>query len=565
MRTKSAAVLVLIVSSVLASGSAPLPAAERATITLLATTDMHGFVYPHDYLTGKPAARGLAAAATLIEQVRRETPHVLLVDGGDTIQGSTLEGVHQAAVRGGTTVAPDPMMLAMNAVGYDAMVVGNHEFNYGLKNLQAARDAARFPWLSANTQTGGMLPPFAPYIVKVVGGVKVAIIGVTTSSVPEWEKPEQILGFSWLSPDDGVARALQQLESERPDVVIVVAHSGLDRDPASGEVRPGELAGENSVWQIAERFPQLAAVIYGHSHQRQEGLRVGNVLLVQPRNWAQEVARLDVTLARDGSGGRWHVVDRTSRLLAVTPETPPNPEILALARPYHEAAERYLDQPVAESGADLSGARGRFEDNALLDAIHVVQMHFAQAPVSFASLFMPQVRIAKGPVSVRQLAALYLYDNELYALETDGRTVRAALENAARYFRTCPEVTCSTGPLIDTNIRGYNYDTVQGLDYEIDLNRPPGQRIVDLRYRGAPLRDDEPLRVAVNNYRAAGSNGYTMFRRGKIVWRSGREIRDLMIEYFGERKRLPDKPDGNWRLLPPRAVETLASETLRAR
>jgi len=89
--------------------------------------------------------------------------------------------------------------------------------------------------------------------------------------VPEWEKPEQILGFSWLSPDDGVARALQQLESERPDVVIVVAHSGLDRDPASGEARPGEMAGENSVWQIAERFPQLAAVIYGHSHQRQEG------------------------------------------------------------------------------------------------------------------------------------------------------------------------------------------------------------------------------------------------------------------------------------------------------
>jgi len=563
MRT---AVLLLVgLFSVGLSGSAPPPAAERVTITVLATTDMHGFIYPHDYFTGKPAPRGLAAAATIIEQVRRETPHVVLVDGGDTIQGSTLEGVHQAAVRAGATDASDPMMRAMNALGYDAMVVGNHEFNYGLKNLQAAREAARFPWLSANTDTGGVLPAFAPFIVKVVGGVRVAIIGATTASVPEWEKPETIRGFSWVSPAEGVARALRHVEAERPDVIVVVAHSGLDRDPASGEVRPGEMPGENDVWQIAERFPQVAAVIYGHSHQRQEGLLVGKVLLVQPRNWAQEVARIDITLSRSGADEPWAVVDRASHLLPVTSETPASPEILALARPYHEAAERYLDQPVAESAVELSGARGRFEDSALLDAIHVVQMHYAQAPVSFASLFMPQVRIPKGPVSVRQLAALYLYDNELYALETDGRTVRAALENAARYFRTCPEPTCSTGPLIDPGIRGYNYDTVQGLEYEIDLNRPPGQRIVNLRYRGAPLRDEEPLRIAVNNYRAAGSNGYAMFRTGTIVWRSGREIRDLMVEYFGERRHLPAAPDGNWRLLPPRAVETLASEAMGVR
>ena len=219
-----------------------LPAAERVTVTVLATTDMHGFIYPHDYFTGKPAPRGLAAAATLIDQVRREAPHTVLVDCGDTIQGSTLEGVHQAAVRAGTSTAPDPMMLAMNAVGYDAMVVGNHEFNYGLKNLAAARTTARFPWLSANTRTGPSVPPFAPYVVKVVGGVKVAVIGVTTAAVPQWEKPEQIEGFSWTTPEEGVRRALESLRTERPDLVIVAAHGGLDRDPATGTARAGEMA-----------------------------------------------------------------------------------------------------------------------------------------------------------------------------------------------------------------------------------------------------------------------------------------------------------------------------------
>jgi 2',3'-cyclic-nucleotide 2'-phosphodiesterase/3'-nucleotidase len=141
--------------------------------------------------------------------------------------------------------------------------------------------------------------------------------------------------------------------------------------------------------------------------------------------------------------------------------------------------------------------------------------------------------------------------------------VREALENAARYFRTCPEVTCSTGPLIDQGVMGYNYDMAQGVDYHIDLTQPVGHRVTDLRYRGAPLRDDQPLRLAINNYRSAGSGGYTAFRDAKIVWRSGREIRDLMVEYFGERRRLPEKPDGNWRLVPPRAVETLVAEGAR--
>jgi 2',3'-cyclic-nucleotide 2'-phosphodiesterase/3'-nucleotidase len=319
------------------------------------------------------------------------------------------------------------------------------------------------------------------------------------------------------------------------------------------------MPGENSAWQIAELFPQLAAVIYGHTHRREEGLRVGRVLLVQPRNWAMDVARVDLTLARE-KGGPWTLTGTSSRLLAVLPDTPADPEILALARPYHEAAERYLDQPVAESGAELSGARGRFEDSALVDAIHEVQMHYARAEVSFSSLFNPRVRVPRGKVTARELAALYVYDNELYAVEGSGRMVRQALENAARYFRTCPEPSCARGPLVDRAVAGYNYDTAQGVEYEIDLLRPEGQRVRNLLYRGAPLKDDQPLRIALNSYRAAGSAGYTMFGDARILWRSGREIRDLMVEYFGARRRLPETPDGNWRLVPPRAVLTLALE-----
>jgi 2',3'-cyclic-nucleotide 2'-phosphodiesterase/3'-nucleotidase len=542
---------------------APAPAAEHVTVSVLATTDVHGYLLPYDYFTKQPAPRGLAAAATLIAQVRRETPYTLLVDCGDTIQGSPLASVYEIDARAGRTVAPEPMMLAMNEIGYDAMVVGNHEFNFGLKALSVARDTAHFPWLSANTVTGKALAPFAPYLVKTVGGVKVAVIGITTPAIPQWEKPETIRGLSWLTPELAVRRALAALEAEKPDVTLVAVHGGLGRDPETGTPGRNEVPGENPAWSIAEQFPQLAAVIYGHTHRRDPGRRVGNVLLVQPRNWAMDVARVDLAMERE-PGGPWRLVSTTSQLLPVTPETPPDPKILALARPYHEAAERYLDTPVTTSKVELSGARGRFEDTALVDAIHEVQLHYTGADVSFTSLFRTQVDIPPGPVTRRELAALYIYDNELYAIEGNGRMVREALENAARYFLTCPEPTCATGPLVDRSIPGFNFDMAQGVDYEIDLTQPAGKRVRDLRYRGAPLRDDQPLRIALNNYRAAGSAGYSMFRDAKIVWRSGREIRDLMADYYGGGEPLPEKPDGNWRLIPPRAVETLVGEQTSA-
>jgi 2',3'-cyclic-nucleotide 2'-phosphodiesterase/3'-nucleotidase len=547
----------------LLAAAAPARGVERVTVTVLATTDTHGFIYPYDYFTRRPAPRGLAAAATLVEEVRRETPHTLLVDCGDTIQGSPLASVYELGRRERGSAAPGPMMLAMNEVGYDAMVVGNHEFNFGLESLQAARSSARFPWLSANTVTGEALPPFAPYLLKTVAGVKVAVIGITTTAIPGWEKPENIRGLSWIAPEEGVRRALDALEAEKPDVVLAAVHGGLGWDPESGAFRAHEQPGENPAGRIAELFPDLAAVIYGHSHRRDPGRRMGNVLLVQPRPWAMEVARVDLALERE-AGGPYRLAGAKSRLLAVTTTTPPAAEVLALARPYHEAAERYLDTEVARSPVALSAERGRFEDSALVDAIHEVQLHYTGAQVSFASLFDTKVRVSRGPVTRRELAALYLYDNELYAIEGDGRMVREALENAARYFRTCPDPSCAQGPLVDRSIAGFNYDTAQGVDYEVDLTRPPGQRVRNLRFRGAALRDEQPLRIALNHYRAAGSAGYSMFRGAKVVWRSRREIRDLMADYFAARTKLPAKPDGNWRLLPPRAVLTLVREEAAA-
>jgi 2',3'-cyclic-nucleotide 2'-phosphodiesterase/3'-nucleotidase len=531
-------------------------------ITLLATTDLHGNLLPYDYYTAQPAARGLAKIATLIRAARAENPNNLLIDCGDTIQGTALEAVYQEYVQNGRlppnlafTGAPlehDPMMLAMNAAGYDAMVVGNHEFNFGLKNLTKARSEARFPWISSNigTAPGSAVQPFAPYFIKTVAGVKIAVVGVTTPMIPSWEAEEHYRGYRFEPGVEAVRRTISELrEREHPDIVLVAAHAGLDGD-----------AKENMVRQIATEVPGIDAIVFGHTHQQLASLQLGNILLMQPKNWGISLGQMDFVLQSKETGG-WKIVSKSSRLVPVTRDTVADDQVLAIAKPYHELAERYLSTAVADAPVSLDSRLARVEDSALIDAIQEVQLAYSKADVSFASSFNARVSVPHGPVTIRQIAALYLYENQLYVIEGNGKMVRDALENSARYYNTCPG-DCSHGPLINPAVIGYNYDMAQGVDYEIDLTQPAGNRIRNLRWHGKPLDDTQPLRIAVNNYRAGGSAGYSMFRDAKIVWRSPDEIRDLVIRYYSEHKTLPTRPDNNWRVVPEIALHTLEREAL---
>ncbi len=531
-------------------------AAAPVTVSVLATTDLHGNILPFDYYENRPAGRGLAKVATLIAQARAWNPNSILIDCGDTIQGTPLEYVYQHYVKNGRLpldlsfkggpLLEDPMMRVMNHLGYDAMVLGNHEFNYGLKSLERARRDARFPWLSANTAAPGN--PYRPFLLKTVAGVKVAVVGITTPAIPLWEKPENYAGYRFEAGVAGARRVMEDLRAEKPDLVVAAVHAGLERDLTTGRPLARAAPGEDMVYEIAARVKGIDAIVFGHSHQQLEGQRVGEVLLVQPRNWGSGLARLDFELD-PAPGGGWKLREKSARLIPVTAQTPADPEVMRLARPYHELAERYLNTVVAESPAALNSALGRAEDTPLVDAVHEVQLHYTGADVSFTALFNPRVSVARGPVTVRQLAALYLYDNELYAVEGDGRMVKEALENAARYYLSCQGAACTHPPRTNPKVAGYNYDMAQGVEYEVDLTQPEGQRIRNLRWKGRPLQPSQKLRIAINNYRAGGSGGYGMFRGARVVWRSTEDIRQLMIDYYSRRGRLPSRADGNWRIV----------------
>jgi len=555
---KTLPVVATLVFTLLAAtpGHVASQARSQVNLTLLGTTDLHGNIFPFDYYANRPANRGLAKIATLVKQVREENRNVLLLDSGDTIQGTPL------AYQFGKvdTRKPNPTIAAMNALHYDAMAVGNHEFNFGLPALLKAKREAKFPMLAANivwegprTATGR----FAPYIIKVIGGVKVAIVGLVTPGIPRWEIPDNYKDYTFEQIVPAAQRAVAEVRS-RVDVVVAIVHSGLERDPVSNQPQRQEITGENAIYALAERVPGIDVILYGHTHSEMPQKIIKGALLAQAKNWGQSMAKVDIALEK--VGGAWKITSKHSTVLPVTDAVAADPEIIALAQPYHDATQVALDAPIADCAVDLDGSRARYEDHPFVDLIHKVQMEYGKADISFATLFLPTARIPAGKVSVRQIASLYIYENTLYTIELTGAQVLAAMEHAAGMFTAWP---LKEGERI--RLPGYSSDIAEGVDYEIDLSQPAGSRVKNVRYQGKPLDPTAKFRVAINNYRYTGGGQYTMFKDKPILYTSPQEVRELMIEYVRRTGVLPATADHNWRILQKEAVDAMVAEATRPR
>jgi 2',3'-cyclic-nucleotide 2'-phosphodiesterase (5'-nucleotidase family) len=521
-------------------------AAERAQVTVLGTTDLHGRIYPVDYFTEKQSEVGLAKIATLVADVRRNAPDLILLDCGDTIQGTPLAYYHNRK----NNTPPDPMMLVMNSLGYTAMAIGNHEYNFGLGVLNKARSEAEFPWLSANTyRTGTDENAYQPYLVREIAGVRVGVLGLTTPAIPNWENPENYAGLEFRPLVSEARKWIAILrEKERVDAVIVAMHSGVGEDLATGRMPPGDFVGENAALDLAREVPGIDLMLLGHTHRDISALVVNSVLICQAGRWGDRIVRADLSFSRD-DGGAWRLVAKSGRTIPVRPETKADPAVIVLAEPYHLETEAWLSRPIGNSARSLGATTAHLEDSALLDLIHAAQLEAGNADVSFAANFNLRATIPTGPITVRDIASLYVYENTLCVIEATGAQVKAALEHSARYFRPYEEGK-TAAQLIDPEIPGYNFDIAEGVSYEIDLRRPIGDRIRNLTFKGEPLAPDRVLRVSINNYRYNGGGGYTMFKDAKVLDRSSTEIRDLIIDWVERHGEIPSEPSGNWRIVP---------------
>jgi len=518
---------------------------DRVQITILGTTDLHGNINPIDYYTNKPDNRGLAKVATLIKRIRKEQPNTMLIDSGDTIQGSPLESFHGRK----NNQPPDPMMLVMNSLHYDAMTVGNHEYNFGLKVLEKARAEANFPWMSANTyDVGKQQPHYKPFIVKEIAGVRIGVLGLTTPGIPNWDNAPNYAGLEFHEPLIEARKWVPLLrDKEKCDIVVVAMHMGLEEDLRTGEMSPGQVEHENEAIAIAKEVPGVDVIFMGHTHREVPSLYINGVLLTQANFWGKHLARADLYLQKSTSG--WRVYAKSARTLPADDRVEPDPDVMKIAQPYDNETQGWLTRVIGQSAEELTAKDARFRDTAILDLIQKVQLEAGKADVSMVASFNSEARIAKGPVSVRDIAGLYVYENTLVVLEVTGQQLKEALEHSAKYFKAYVPGK-PAADLVDDKIPAYNFDIAEGVTYDLDISKPFGQRIQNLRFRGQPLSPTQKLRLATNNYRVNGGGGYTMYKNAPVVYRSSEEIRELIIDWVERNKTVPVKPNNNWRLVP---------------
>ena len=528
--------------------SSPPGAADGAVVvTILQTTDLHGHLLPWDYQRAQPSDDGLARVASRIATIRKETPNVLLLDAGDTIQGTPIEFLHAKDPSKG----PDPMAEAMSALKYDAMSVGNHEFNFGLAVLRKAQKESSFPWLSANTRNvSDGSAAFPEYVVKTVAGIRIGILGLTTPNIPNWEPERNRPGLRWEDPVDAARRLVPVLRGkEKCDFVVALIHSGPEVDLKTGE--PDGTDDENRVVALS-KVPGIDLLLTGHTHLRIPLTRLNGVPMIQPGRWGDVLARVDVTFERSGKAVK--VADVSAVLLPSDASVATDAAIAAIAAPHDAAARAYMDEVVAVAEEDFPGARARIEDTALLDFVNDTMKDAIGADLSMTSLLPGRFEgFRKGPIKVRNVFTLYPYENALVAIEVDGATLKACLEHAAEFYGAA---AWEGGRLVlkpKEKMIPYNFDVVQGATYRIDPTAPVGSRIKDLAYRGRPVQPSDRFTLAVNAYRAQGSGGYKVLKGAKVVKEIPDEIRELLIERLRKLGHVRPQTDHNWVVAPDAA------------
>ncbi|WP_420124988.1 bifunctional metallophosphatase/5'-nucleotidase [Longimicrobium sp.] len=538
----------------------PTPAPAVATegrLVLMGTTDLHGWVLPYDYYTGQRTDNGLAALVPLIDSVRAAHPQrTVLVESGDLLQGNAMDFVHRELL----AREQHPLVHAMNLVGYDAAAIGNHEFNYGIQHLEQAAAGANFPFLSANIFDAGTTDhayPAYTLVERTVGGrkVRIGITSVTPPGVLIWDRDNVQGRLDFREIVSSVRPVVAEMRARGADIVMVAAHSGLEG--SSYDTAATGVPTENASSAMAREIPGIDVIFMGHTHREVVDTTINGVLVQQAKNWGTSLAVAELDLRFDGS--RWAIASKRGRILRPAPGST-SPRLEAELAQAHERTRAYVAQVIGTSEAEWTSALSRTRDTPILDLINDVQTRVTGAELSAASAFSLTSRIPRGPVTVADVAGLYVYDNTLKAIRISGAQLRAYLEKSAEYYLPCPGSACGT--LTNPAVPGYNYDVVSGVDYTLDLTRPVGQRLTRLERNGRAVTPADSFTIAINNYRASGSGGFSMLLGAPVVYDRGEGIRDLLIEEIRRRGTLrpADVFRQNWEIVPAALAERAAVE-----
>lgn len=476
-------------------------------VTILATSDVHGHIWPEDEMSASLKPYGLAKAASCIKALRETGGTVAVLDNGDLLQGTAFTSQLRASEK---DWAVHPIVACLNGINYDAAVPGNHEFDYGLPFLEKCTAGMNFPYLSANIKTLEGKPFFEPYTILERDGIRIGIIGLTTNHVPRWANPDNICGLRFTDPVQEAAYWVPVVR-KKADLVLIAYHGGIECDMDTGAPTEYE-TGENAGYRLATEIPGIDGLITGHQHRRMAG-KCGSLPYVQPGYGGAYVGALSFELAY--IEGKWVVAQSKAELVDTAPFAP-DPDLLDGLAAWHEKNRQWLDAP-------LSNLLEK-HDEAILEQLHTVMTCASGTGVSGLCL----QHASETSLNMRQVLRYFPFPNTFAVMRLTNRELKAVIQRAAQFFTLNEQGRLSPfGKEYVRNGDGIG-ELFAGLEYEIS-----GADLEAVRMSGEDLAETE---LVVNNHRALLDDGHPLFSLEYITRELMISTADLLAQEIAEQQ-----------------------------
>ena len=492
-------------------------------LTILETSDIHGYISQKSFSNPNADEKfSLSKVKTYIDQVRNENEHVIYIDNGDSIQGSPLASFYKE------NNDLSNLVNTYNLLKADAVILGNHDFNYGQSYLKSYIDNLDADVLSANTIRENDYLDIKPYIIKNIGSIKVGILGLTTQYIPHWEKPKNIEGLSFKSALETAKYYLPILRNdENCDIIIVSYHGGFAKDLETGrELTPQ--TGENEGYELLFSNLDFDVFLTGHTHKEIAGI-YNNIAVTQPGFAGAKVAEITIDIDENKK-----VIDKTVNLVDLAEVTADN-EIEKLIADDMVGVNNYLDQKCGEISPDAiidSVTMAQISGHPYIDLINQIQMYYTDCDIAGVAIYSKDAKGIPSSVTMRDIITNYRFNNTLMKVEVTGKEFKEILEHNANYFMLDENYKLVQNPEYFI----YNYDIYSGIDYTFDYTRKRGERLVKATYKGHEISDDEKIIFATNNYRAIGGGDFPVLDGSQIIWESSQETPQLIFEYIENKK-----------------------------
>ena len=475
-------------------------------LTIYFTSDTHGYLYPANFADTQPHPMGLLSMSFPKDE------NTLVIDGGDTIQGSPLTYYcHSSGM-------PSPVPDVLNQLGYDYVTLGNHDFNQGPESLAAYLHKLNARCLCANVADAQGRLPILPCAVHTLGnGLRVGLVGLVTDWVNLWENPSNLVDITVSDPMEAAKKAVRNLEA---DVLVGIYHGGVERDLDTGRLLSD--TDENIACRLCEEIG-FDLLLTGHQHIAMANQRWSGTHIVQtPCN---AVSYVKVVMDEDGC---FH-----SELCEVPNHaslTPPQQQLW-------QEVNAWLDRPIGHLSRAIwpqSKLDMAMHGSSIADFFNMVQLWASGADVSCTALGN-EIRGFDSDVTVRDVVASYIYSNTLVVFEVTGAVLKEALEQCATYFDVDDQGNLSIAePFLRPKEAHYNYDFFGGIEYAFDLTKPVRNRVSLLQKNGRDIQPEEKLTLVMCNYRATGAGDFGCYLACPRIREIQTEVSELILRYLAE-------------------------------